>query len=345
VGDRLRLSWKAPSSNQDGTTEEVNLQEARVSRRVIELPSTAPELPSEPPPLVPPGEAPPPSPPPARPIASPFDPETSVVSTVESRQLGEELIFEEVVEAAWIGKRVEYLVVYANRRNRLGPPSALVQIDPRAELRPPLAPAAEPGDGLVLLSWSAPEGADDSYGYAVFRRHPDETRYPDAPLNPEPVDEPGFEDRSAVFGAPVCYVVASVAVAPPVEPSESDPDAPPLVPSRASIESRPSDEVCLTPEDRFAPEAPSGLVAVPSIDGILLTWRASGSADLRGYRVYRSDSGSGEFVLLSEVETASYTDASVAPGETRFYLVTAIDDAPNANESERSAVAEATRPQ
>jgi hypothetical protein len=351
VGNRLRLSWKAPSRNQDETTAEVNLMEARISRRVVELPSEAPEPPSEPPTDVPPEEALPPAPIPPRPIATPFDPEASMVSTVESRELGAERFYEDVVEPAWIGKRVEYLVVYANRRNRVGPPSTVVSIDPRAELARPVAPAAEPGDGFVSLQWSAPEGADESYGYAVFRRLQDEARYGDAPLNPEPLPEPRFEDRSAAFGTPVCYVVTSVAVTPPVEPvepgepDEPDPDAPATVESRGSIESGPSEEVCLTPEDRFAPEVPSGLVAVPSSDGILLTWRASASVDVRGYRVYRSDSASGDFSFLGEVDSASYNDAAVAPGETRFYVVTAIDDAPAVNESEKSAVAEATRPQ
>jgi hypothetical protein len=354
VGDRLRLSWKAPTRNQDGTTEEVNLVEARISRRVIELPSAAPEPPSEPPP----DEAAPPTPPPTpAPIATPFDPEASRVSTVESRELGAELFYEDVVEPDWIGKRVEYMVVYANRRNREGPPSALVSIDPRTELASPVAPAAEPADGFVSLSWSAPEGADASYAYDVYRRLQEESRYGDARLNPEPLSEFRFEDRTAVLGTPVCYVVASVAVTPPVEPGESpepgepaesaepDPDAPSTAESRGSIESRPSEEVCLTPEDRFAPEVPSGLVAVPSSDGILLTWRASASVDLRGYRVYGSDSASGEPAFLAEVGSASYNDATLAPGQTRFYVVTAIDDAPAVNESEKSEIVEATRPQ
>jgi hypothetical protein len=351
VGDRLSLSWKAPTRNQDGTTEEVNLVEARISRRVIELPSAAPEPPSEP---APEEGAPPAPPPPPVPIATPFDPESSRVSTVESRELGEELLYEDVVEPDWIGKRVEYMVIYANRRNRVGPPSTVVSIDPRAELAPPVAPAAEPGDGFVSLSWSAPEGADASYGYEVYRRLQEEPRYEDARLNPEPISELRFEDRTAAFGTAVCYVVASVAVTPPVEPDETaepaetvepDPDAPSTAESRGWIESRPSDEVCLTPEDRFAPEVPSGLVAVPSSDGILLTWRASASADLRGYRVYGSDSASGEPAFLAEVRSASYNDATLAPGQTRFYVVTAIDDTPTVNESEKSEIVEATRPQ
>jgi hypothetical protein len=338
------LSWKAPSSNQDGTTEQVNLEQARICRRVIEPPPEASE-PVDVPPVGPPQDAPPlPQPPVPPPLASPFDPEATLVSTVESRELGEELVYEDVVDPAWIGKRVEYLVVYANRRNRVGPPSAIVQVEPRGELAAPSAPSAEPGDGFVSVRWRPPSGADDSYRYAVFRRLQEDARYPDEPLNAEPLSEPAFEDRSAVFGTPVCYVVASVAAAAATEPG-TDSAAAPAVEGGTSIESRPSEEVCLTPEDRFAPEAPSGLVAVPSSDGILLTWRASESDDLRGYRVYWSDSASAEFVLLAEVESASYTDTSAAPGETRFYMVTAVDEAPAVNESEKSAVAEATRPQ
>jgi fibronectin type 3 domain-containing protein len=134
-----------------------------------------------------------------------------------------------------------------------------------------------------------------------------------------------FEDGTAVFGATSCYVVAAV------------------LPSAGSISSLPSEEVCITPEDRFPPGAPSGLVAVPSSDAILLSWRDVDAPDRKGYRVYRGASTAGPFEFVAEVAESSYTDGSAASGETYFYAVTAIDDAPGTNESPRSEVAEARR--
>ena len=83
------------------------------------------------------------------------------------------------------------------------------------------------------MSWSPPPEAPASLAFSVHRRSEESKDYPDAPLNPEPLSAPSFEDKTAVFGATSCYVVAAV-LSPPVfdlEPS--------------------SEEACITPEDRF----------------------------------------------------------------------------------------------
>jgi hypothetical protein len=211
-----------------------------------------------------------------------------------------------------------------NRKGRESALSEVVRIDPVPALAPPESPKAEPGDGFVALSWSPPPEAPESIAFSVHRRLMDAAAYPEAPLNPEPLYAASFEDRTAVFGAPICYVVA--AVLPP-----------------GSISSPPSEEICLTPEDRFPPPAPSGLVAVPSSGAVLLSWREVDAPDRKGYRVYRGATPDGPFELLAEVAGSSYADGAAAPGETYFYSVTAIDDAPEINESPRSEVAEARR--
>jgi hypothetical protein len=185
---------------------------------------------------------------------------------------------------------------------------------------------AEPGDGFVALSWSPPPPpeAPESLSFSVHRRLENEASYPEAPLNPEPVSGTSLKDGTAVFGSTICYVVAAV------------------LPS-SSISSLPSEEVCLTPEDRFPPAAPTGLVAVPSEEGILLSWREVDAPDRKGYRVYRGASPEGPFESLAEVTGTSYTDGAAAPGETLFYHVTAIDGAPGTNESPPSEVVEARR--
>ncbi len=237
--------------------------------------------------------------------------------------LGEAKSHEEPVDPSWIGKRVEYALVYVSRKGRESAPSEVVHLDPRTPLAPPGAPKAEAGDGFVALSWSPHPEAPASIGFSVHRRLQEASNYPEAPLNPEPLSTSSFEDGTAVFGAASCYVVSAV------------------LPPAASITSARSEEVCITPEDRFAPLAPSGLVAVPSAGAILLSWREVDAPDRKGYRVYRGASPEGPFEHLAEVNEPSYTDGSAAPGETYFYAVTAIDDAPGVNESPQSEVVEA----
>jgi hypothetical protein len=375
VGDRLRLSWKAPARNQDGTSENVDLEEARILRRVIDIPAppvtiedapgenAAPGEPPAPSETAPPSqtqspgeplapsetpaasETPPASEtapsagqaaaplepaeglaaPPAPPPPPPFQSEAVGVAQVDSAILGEPKFHEEPVDPSWIGKRVEYALVYVNRKGRESAPSEVVRIDPAPALAPPEALKAEAGDGFVALSWSPPPEAPASLAFTVHRRLQETPRYPEAPLTPEPLSAASFEDRTAVFGATSCYVVAAV-------PESS-----------GSISSLPSEEVCLTPEDRFPPPAPSGLVAVPSSGAILLSWREVDAPDRKGYRVYRGASADGPFELLAEVADSSYTDGTAASGGTYYYAVTAIDDAPGVNESPRSEAAEARR--
>jgi hypothetical protein len=343
----LRLTWKAPSRNEDGSAESVNLEMASVLRRVMDVPPPPPPAaePPEPPepetpnassettpvPTEPAGETqpaettPPSSEAPEGPAPPPFRSEAVVVNETDSSGLAELRHFEEPLDPAWIGKRVEYAVVYRNRKGRESRLSEIARIDPASPLTPPGAPTLEPGQGLVALKWSAPADAPPGVAFSVHRRLADAKVYPDAPLNPEPLSTPSFEDRSAVFGVPSCYVVSAVLSTP------------------GTVSSLPSEEACITPEDRFPPPAPSGLVAVPSESAVLLSWREAEASDLKGYRVYRGDSAEGPFGFLAEVTETSYTDETAESDETYFYAVTAIDNASGTNESDKSEAVEARR--
>lgn len=316
----MRLAWKAPTRNEDGSSESVDLAKARVMRRVIEIPAVPPapvEEASQ--------ESEPPSAAPAPAPAPPFRSEAVVVEEVASWKLGETRLHEEPIDSAWLGKRLEYAVVYENGKGRESPLSEIVRLDPAAPLSPPTSPKAESGDGFVALSWSPPQDAREDLAFSVRRRLGDAKDYPDLSLNAEPLAVPSFEDRTAVFGARSCYVVEAV-LSPP-----------------GSISSLPSEEVCITPEDRFPPEAPSGLVAVPSGEAVLLSWREVEAKDRKGYRVYRGASPEGPFEFLGEVTETRFADETMGAGESYFYFVTAIDDAPGTNESARSEVVEARR--
>jgi fibronectin type 3 domain-containing protein len=104
--------------------------------------------------------------------------------------------------------------------------------------------------------------------------------------------------------------------------------------------------VAATPEDTTAPAQPRGLVAVGAGTGIRLAWEAVGDADLAGYRIYRSTTAGRGYQPLTPALQAgtTYVDSDVRPGQTYFYVVTAVDRARRANESVPSAEASARLP-
>jgi hypothetical protein len=78
------------------------------------------------------------------------------------------------------------------------------------------------------------------------------------------------------------------------------------------------------------------------LDKLRLTWSASASPDVAGYRVYRSSSELGPFTLASPdiVHHTVFTDGGLTPSTRYFYKTTTIDNA--GNESSYSAVASAS---
>jgi hypothetical protein len=103
-------------------------------------------------------------------------------------------------------------------------------------------------------------------------------------------------------------------------------------------------------ENIFPPAVPTGLAAVatpaengagPSID---LSWQPDTETELAGYAVYRRE-GEGPWQRVSPAQPVvgpGFHDASVQPGHTYEYAVTAIGQ--NSRESARSAPAEETAP-
>lgn len=99
--------------------------------------------------------------------------------------------------------------------------------------------------------------------------------------------------------------------------------------------------------DIFPPAVPSGLQAVFSGTGqqpfIDLLWAPNTEADLAGYNVYRHEAGTAEQKINSEpVKTPAFRDATVTPGHTYFYSISATDV--RGNESARSAEASESVP-
>ncbi len=311
----------------------------------------------------------------------PFFTEAEVIATLPSTELSATLSYEEGIEADWLGKRVEYALIYTNRKKRASPPSSVVQIEPIEELEVPGAPVASVGDGRVELRWETDTPSEEAF-FDVYRRDGDAESYPKKAVNPIPVGSPELVDEAIVFGRPICYGVRRVVPpptppvealpveAPPVEepsveeppveePEQAEAEVPPalqpmpselvpVVPPIANpvhIESLLSEETCLTPEDTFPPETPTDVVGVSIDSGIFLTWDVVEAEDLAGYRVYRSSAPSGPFELLNAaiVVEASYADETAEEGRTYYYAITTVDSTEAVNESGRSELAEARR--
>jgi len=86
----------------------------------------------------------------------------------------------------------------------------------------------------------------------------------------------------------------------------------------------------------------TGVVAVQH--SVALSWTASTSSGVVGYRVYRATQSGGPYTLITNtaVVGTTFTDTTVAAGQTYFYVVTAVDG--SGNESVNSNEVSATVP-
>jgi hypothetical protein len=78
-----------------------------------------------------------------------------------------------------------------------------------------------------------------------------------------------------------------------------------------------------------------------TLHNISLSWNASEAPNIRGYNVYRAATSGGAYVLLNTfpiVETA-YMDNDVTPGQTYYYVTTAVDQHDNESSYSNEAMA------
>jgi hypothetical protein len=80
------------------------------------------------------------------------------------------------------------------------------------------------------------------------------------------------------------------------------------------------------PRDTFPPSRPTGLTVLYTAGAVELVWTANSDKDLAGYYVYRRENGEQPKKLNKELlRTPILRDASVQPGHTYSYHVTAVD--------------------
>ena len=131
------------------------------------------------------------------------------------------------------------------------------------------------------------------------------------PISPQPVTETSYVDTGVTFGAERCYTVRALDVVDSLQ-----------------VRGPASSPTCVTPVDTFAPQPPSGVVAVASRDAISLVWDPSPEPDVAGYLVLRGTAPGATLQSLTAepiVET-TYRDAAVESDRRYVYAVQAVDD-------------------
>jgi len=207
-----------------------------------------------------------------------------------------------------------YAVRFINRKNQTAGLSNRVFIAP---LPIPLAPvdlSARVSQTKITLKWEDPrQNMDGSTpprvaGYNLYRSE-SAADFPSAPLNPIPLESPGYEDSNFHFDKTYFYAVTVVG-------NEADPVA----------KSRPSAALRVVAADTFPPSPPQNLDCVAETGVVILLWVAPPEPDVTGYRIYRMEGSAAPRSLEPELITIlSYRDRGAQPGKTYRYGVTSVD--------------------
>jgi hypothetical protein len=82
-------------------------------------------------------------------------------------------------------------------------------------------------------------------------------------------------------------------------------------------------------------------VPAPVQHSVSLSWTASASPNISGYKVYRGSVSGGPYTLVSPslIAGTTYIDSSVASGQTYYYVTTAVDSSNNESGYSNQAVA------
>lgn len=159
------------------------------------------------------------------------------------------------------------------------------------------------------------------YNIYEVKKSPGQDMTVPTPLNASPVTTLLLVLTALDFGHPRCYVVRTVA----------DVD-------KVTIESEPSEPVCVTPLDTFPPAAPRALAAVATASAVSLIWEANTEEDLAGYLVLRGEAPGEKLTPLTPVpiRETTYTDTQVRADVTYVYAVVAQDNTMPPNVSQYS---------
>ena len=228
----------------------------------------------------------------------------------------------DVLRGWGVGWTIRYGVRVRDRRGRPSPLVVARDLQPLDAVNAPIDLAAEPTAGGVRLEWRPPSGSQD-LTYNIYRAAMG-AEPPENPINSTPVGGTEFFDTTVQTGNRYVYSVR-VVLDPSLPPRESDSCIPREV----------------LAQDRFAPAAPRGLVAVQEGTSVRLFWDPNPERDLAGYRVFRRLFNRGwTRVGPDPVEQPTWVDTDVRTGQRLSYRVAAVDRVQPPNESPPSEIFE-----
>lgn len=219
-----------------------------------------------------------------------------------------------------------YRIVSYNTSNRLSPRSNAQEVFWDVPSLPPNNLQAEFKEKSVILTWDEPAALQDGssidglVGYNLYRRFSNES-YPIDPINSNLLTTRACRDKGIQPNKDYVYTLRAVRKV-----------------RETFVESAGCEEVTINTADCIAPDAPTGLIALPVKTGIILKWNDNEEPDLKGYNIYRKAKGEIGLKKLNEtpLPQSSFSDRSVKDREHYTYSVTAIDDSEPTNESKRS---------
>lgn len=229
-----------------------------------------------------------------------------------------------------------YAVRGVSSHRHAGTPSVRLEVPLLAAPGPARSGKTAWDETSVTVTWEPPASASDEAPGVQYNVYPVPAagappvgvpvRAP-VPLNTKPLDEQIFVHAGAVAGKEQCFVVRSVATV-----------------GTATIESDPTDPICVTPRDTFPPAAPTNLATVPGNGAINLIWNANTEPDLAGYLVLRGDAPGDTLQPLTPqpIRETTYRDTTVKSGVAYVYVVVAVDKATPPNRSAPSNRAQET---
>lgn len=250
-----------------------------------------------------------------------------------------------------------YVAFGVSSRNRMGEPSALVDVPLVAPPPPPGPATVSYTAGSIEIVWEEPptlrlavqaeevepptlasvpvvEGQEPSV-YVVYdvaaSGDPDVER-PQRLV--EPNSEASYTDSELTFAEARCYAVRVLDYVDSRRLQAGLPAAG-LPAAGLQLLGDASPATCVVLTDTFQPAAPAGLIAVVDTNGISLVWDENSEEDLAGYVVLRGTPPDATLQPLTAeplAETA-YQDTDVTAGGRYVYRVLALDNAvpPNAS--------------
>lgn len=215
--------------------------------------------------------------------------------------------------------RLRYALRFVNSSGQRAAFSNFFLLEPAARVAlAPTSLAASVSQDAVTLAWTAPTQNIDGttpaniIGYNVYRSS--SPRAPGMLINPTPVGDATFSDRTFEFAKEYFYFVRAVSVGTGGEP----------------VESLESPIVTVKPVDTFAPSPPSSITIAATPTTISLFFPPNPEADVVGYSIYRStdpDKPMAEWEQLTRelLKTSTFVDELVESGRTYHYYITATD--------------------